>query len=115
MSEIKTPITFTQSASARIVELLQKPKNQGKFFRVGVSSGGCSGFQYLFNLDDKHGEDDLEVLASDGAVIGFTDETSLDFLKDCTVDFVNELGASYFKVINPQAKASCGCGSSFAV
>jgi iron-sulfur cluster assembly accessory protein len=113
----KTPeITLSQSALDRVKEIRQKSQNQGKFLRIGVSSGGCSGFQYLFNLDDKINEsEDLLIKEEGDALIAITDETSLQFLQGCEIDFVKDLGASYFKVKNPNASASCGCGSSFAV
>ena len=114
MSE-QIEITLSQSAIDRVHELRQKEVNRNKFLRVGVSSGGCSGFQYLFKLDDKSNVDDIKVLVEHNQILAITDEVSLPFLQGCIVDFVRELGASYFKVINPNAKASCGCGSSFSV
>ena len=114
MSEQVT-ITLSESALERVRELRQKEVNHNKFLRVGVSGGGCSGFQYLFNLDDKSNADDIKVCVEDGQILAATDETSMPFLEGCVVDFVRDLGASYFKVNNPNAKASCGCGSSFSV
>ena len=108
-------ITLSDSAIERVTEIRKKPENQGKFLRIKVDSGGCSGFQYLFNLDDKNQEDDLVVLQQDKDLIAVTDETSLQFLVDCKVDFVKELGASYFKVENPNAASGCGCGASFSI
>jgi iron-sulfur cluster assembly accessory protein len=104
-------VTLTDSALARIQEIQQKDSNREKFLRISISGGGCSGFQYIFELDNKRREGDLEI-AKNFAV---TDETSLPFLEGAQIDFVKELGASYFKVNNPNAKASCGCGSSFSV
>ncbi len=104
-------VTLTNSALERIREIKSKENNQEKFLRVSISGGGCSGFQYIFELDDKRREDDLEIEKN----IALTDETSLPFLSGAEIDFVKELGASYFKVNNPNAKASCGCGSSFAI
>lgn len=115
MIEQTASLTLTDSALERVKELLQKDVNEGKFLRVGVSGGGCSGFQYLFNLDDKSNEDDIKVCVERGNLLAATDETSLPFLEGCVVDFVRDLGSSYFKVNNPNAKASCGCGSSFSV
>jgi len=114
MSE-QTLITLSQSALERIHELRQKTGNDAKFLRVGVSSGGCSGFQYLFKLDDKSNADDIKVYIEEDQILATTDEASMPFLEGCEVDFVRDLGASYFKIINPNAKASCGCGSSFSV
>ncbi len=114
MSEQVT-IKLSESAIERVRELRQKEVNRNKFLRVGVSGGGCSGFQYLFNLDDKSNADDIKVYIEEGHILAATDETSMPFLEGCVVDFVRDLGASYFKVSNPNAKASCGCGSSFSV
>ncbi len=108
-------ITLTKSAIERVKEIRQKESNQGKFLRVGVSGGGCSGFQYLFDLDNKLEEGDIKIYEEGSEILALTDETSLQFLDGCEIEFVRELGASYFKVINPNAKASCGCGSSFSV
>ena len=108
-------ITLTKSAVERVKEIRQKESNQGKFLRVGVSGGGCSGFQYLFDLDNKLEEGDIKIYEEGSEILALTDETSLQFLDGCEIEFVRELGASYFKVINPNAKASCGCGSSFSV
>lgn len=110
-----TAITLTESALMRIHELQQKESNRNKFLRVAVSGGGCSGFQYLFNLDDKKNSDDVKIYEENAQLIATTDEVSLPFLNGCIIDFVRDLGSSYFKVINPNAKASCGCGSSFSV
>lgn len=108
-------ITLTKSAIERVKEIKQKESNQRKFLRVGVSGGGCSGFQYLFDLDNKLEEGDIKIYEEGSEILALTDETSLQFLDGCEIEFVRELGASYFKVINPNAKASCGCGSSFSV
>jgi iron-sulfur cluster insertion protein len=104
-------VTITNSALERINEIKQKEENREKFLRISVSGGGCSGFQYIFELDNKRLDGDI-VIAENIAV---TDETSLPFLENAEVEFVKELGASYFRVKNPNAKASCGCGSSFSV
>jgi len=114
MSE-QIAITLSQSALERVNELRQKSENSGKFLRIGVSGGGCSGFQYLFSLDNKTAADDIKIHVDNSEIIAATDETSLPFLDGCIIDFVRDLGASYFKVNNPNAKASCGCGSSFSV
>jgi iron-sulfur cluster assembly accessory protein len=108
-------ITLTNSAIERVKEIRRKEANHGKFLRVGVSGGGCSGFQYLFDLDNKIEDEDLKIYEEAGEVLALTDQTSLQFLEGCEVDFIRELGASYFKVVNPNAKSSCGCGSSFSV
>ena len=108
-------IELDPSAIERIVEVLQKSDNQGKFLRVAVESGGCNGFQYLFDLDSQKKEDDLTIAENDGQVIAITDETSANFLNGSKIEFVKELGASYFKVSNPNSTSNCGCGSSFSI
>lgn len=115
MEQKNSQITLSDSAIARVLEIAAKPQNADKFLRIGVSSGGCSGFQYLFNLDDRLSKDDIKICEKDSKILAVTDESALPFLSGCIIDFVRDLGASYFKVSNPNATASCGCGSSFSV
>lgn len=108
-------IDLTESAKNRIIFIKNGANNSQKFLRLTVKGGGCSGFQYIFELDDKNLDDDL-IICSDGEnIIAKTDKTSEPFLTGSKIDFVEELGASYFKVSNPNASSNCGCGSSFAV
>ena len=81
--------------------------------RVSVAGGGCSGFQYIFDVDREKAADDL-VIERDGATV-LIDETSLDLLEGCTIDFVDDLIGQSFRITNPNAASSCGCGTSFAV
>lgn len=81
--------------------------------RVAVQGGGCSGFQYVFELVDHAEADDL-VVALDGAE-AVVDDISIPFLKGAVIDFVDELAGAEFRVRNPNAKSSCGCGVSFSV
>jgi iron-sulfur cluster assembly accessory protein len=108
-------VTITKSALQRIIEIRQKEQNRDKFLRISISGGGCSGFQYIFELDEKSLEGDVKIAEENSQILAITDETSLPFLQGAEIEFVKELGASYFKVNNPNAKASCGCGSSFSV
>ena len=108
-------VTLSNSALERIHEIKQKENNRGKFLRISISGGGCSGFQYIFELDSKHLENDIKIAEKNSEILAVTDETSLPFLSGAEIEFVKELGASYFKVINPNAKANCGCGSSFSI
>ncbi len=108
-------VTLTASALERIREIKQKDVNHEKFLRVSISGGGCSGFQYIFELDDKNLEGDIKISEEDSKILAITDEASLPFLTGSEIEFVRELGASYFKVTNPNAKANCGCGSSFSI
>lgn len=108
-------VNLTESAISRIHEIQQKESNHDKFLRISISGGGCSGFQYIFELDSNITEGDIKIAEENSKILAITDETSLPFLNGAEVEFVKELGASYFKVNNPNAKANCGCGSSFSI
>ena len=90
-------------------------EKQGKpaILRLSVEGGGCSGFQYRFGLADR-AEGDDSLTETDGVSL-VVDPTSLDLVAGCIVDYVESLGGAAFRVENPNAAASCGCGSSFAV
>jgi iron-sulfur cluster insertion protein len=105
-------VTVSARAARRIAEIL-KSEPQPAMLRVAVTGGGCSGFQYNFALDDARAEDDL-VLERDGATV-LIDPMSLDFLKGAEIDFVDDLIGAAFKINNPNAQSSCGCGTSFSV
>ena len=110
-------ISLLEAARNRILEIKnnsQKPENKNKHLRLSVLGGGCSGFQYKFELDDKINNDDL-VISENNNILLAVDKISLDFLHNSSIDYVNEMGGSYFKVNNPNATANCGCGSSFSV
>lgn len=107
-------IKVTDSAVKRIVEIRAKDENVKKYLRIKVLGGGCSGFQYNFNLDGEIHDDDLKI-EEENQIIIVIDKTSLEFLKGCSLDFVSNLGGSYFKINNPNATANCGCGNSFAM
>lgn len=106
---------FTVSASAarRIAALRAAEGNAALMMRVAVSGGGCSGFKYEFNLDSTLNEDD-RVFERDGVKV-VVDTTSLEYLGNAELDFKEDLMGSYFAVVNPNAKSSCGCGASFSV
>lgn len=105
-------ITFSDSAVAKIKEILADDPNPNTKLRIFVQGGGCSGFQYGFTLDEEINEDD-HVYGRDG--VGFlVDSMSLQYLAGATVDFVEELAGSAFKITNPNATTVCGCGSSFS-
>jgi iron-sulfur cluster assembly accessory protein len=105
-------LTMSDRAARRISEIL-KGEPAGTMLRVSVEGGGCSGFQYRFDMDRDKAEDDI-VLARDGAVV-LVDSVSLQYLVGSEIDFVDDLIGASFKVHNPQAKASCGCGTSFTI
>jgi iron-sulfur cluster assembly accessory protein len=114
MSEtaIASPVELTEKAARRVAEIL-KSEPQGSFLRVGVDGGGCSGFTYTYNLTTEQSHDDL-VIEREGAKV-VIDPVSLDILRDSQIDFIDDLMGRMFKIRNPAATASCGCGSSFAV
>jgi iron-sulfur cluster insertion protein len=105
------PFRLTDRAAARIAEIVAV---QGaSALRVAVLAGGCSGFQYTFDLDKSRAEDDL-VIEHDGARV-FVDPASMDLLAGSELDYTNELMGSHFAVRNPNARSACGCGTSFSV
>ncbi len=112
MSEA-SQIGLSASAARRVAQLIAQEGRPGLKFRLAVSGGGCSGFQYAFEFDDKVNPDDL-VVERDGVQL-LVDETSRQFLGGAEVDYVENLLGSSFQVKNPNATASCGCGTSFSV
>ena len=110
MSE--TLIDLTPSAAKRVAAIAGR---QGKppILRLAVDGGGCAGFTYRFDLADAAESDDT-VAETDGVKL-VVDPVSLDLVKGSAVDFVEDLGGSAFRVINPNAQSGCGCGSSFSV
>ncbi|MGJ4953260.1 iron-sulfur cluster insertion protein ErpA [Bradyrhizobium sp. HKCCYLS20291] len=107
-----TPVTISERAARRIGEILGK-ETAGAMLRISVEGGGCSGFQYKFDIDRAKAEDDL-VIARDRAVV-LVDPASVPFLAGSEVDFVDDLMGASFRINNPNATASCGCGTSFSV
>ncbi len=107
-----TPI-LSESAARRVDALRQKQGKPGLLLRLSVDGGGCSGFQYRFGFDEAVTADDT-VVECDGVRM-VVDSVSLPFLDGAVVDYVETLGAAAFQVKNPQATASCGCGSSFSI
>jgi iron-sulfur cluster assembly accessory protein len=105
-------ITVSERAARRIGEIL-KGEPSGTMLRVSVEGGGCSGFQYKFDMERAKAADDL-VIGRDGAVV-LIDPVSVNYMAGSEIDFVDDLIGASFKVNNPQAKASCGCGTSFAL
>ncbi len=108
----ETPVSISARAARRIAEILKSEGPEARL-RLAVTGGGCSGFQYDFAIDDARGDDDL-VLERDGATV-LIDAMSLDFLRGAEIDFVDDLIGAAFKVNNPNATSSCGCGTSFSV
>jgi iron-sulfur cluster assembly accessory protein len=105
-------VTLSDRAARRIASILAREPD-GTALRVSVSGGGCSGFQYGFDLDKTRAEDDL-ILERNGAVV-LIDSVSLPFVGGSEIDFVDDLIGQSFQVKNPNATASCGCGTSFSI
>ena len=101
----------SKSALKRIVEVSKK--NKKKFFRISIDGGGCQGFSYKFDFDDKISENDKVLDFNEVKIL--IDSTSLEFINDAKLDFVEDMIGSYFKVSNPKATSTCGCGVSFSV
>ena len=105
-------LTLTPSAAKRVAWIADKQAKPA-ILRLSVEGGGCSGFQYKFDLADGPDADDL-VSETEGVRL-VVDPVSLDLVSGSVVDFVESLGGAAFKVENPQAAAGCGCGSSFGI
>ncbi|RME14671.1 MAG: iron-sulfur cluster assembly accessory protein [Alphaproteobacteria bacterium] len=106
------PPKVTERAFARLREI--GAGDSGKALRIAVEGGGCSGFQYDISLDDP-AEGDLILANEDGTERVVIDEVSLPFLADATIDYTEELIGARFVIDNPNATASCGCGTSFSI
>ncbi len=107
-----TKMALTAAAAKQIL-LLKKQENQPLArLRITVSGGGCAGYQYHFAWDDHENQGD-HIFSLDGAEI-IVDNTSIEFLNSCNLDYVDELIGSSFKINNPNATSSCSCGTSFA-
>ena len=106
------PVTVSSRAAKRIATILSG-EGQGAMLRLAVTGGGCSGFQYNFALDETRMDDDLFI--EEGGAKILIDPVSLDFLAGAEIDFTDDLIGQAFKVNNPNATASCGCGTSFSV
>jgi iron-sulfur cluster assembly accessory protein len=105
-------VTVTDRAAHKIGEILRQ-EPVGTMLRVSVAGGGCSGFQYKFDTERSRADDDV-VIEQSGATV-LIDPVSLNYMAGAEIDFVDDLIGSAFKINNPQATASCGCGTSFAL
>jgi iron-sulfur cluster insertion protein len=104
----------TDRAAARIAEIVAETKPDAEIaLRVAVLAGGCSGFQYRFELDKQTQPDDLIIERGPARVV--VDAVSLDLLSGSELDYTDELMGSHFAVRNPNAKSACGCGTSFSI
>ena len=112
MSQTLDQFRLTPSATARVAEILNADP-ESRALRVEVLAGGCSGFQYKFDLTATQHPDDL-VIAADGATV-YVDPSSLELLAGAELDFKDALMGAHFAVKNPNATSACGCGTSFSI
>ena len=107
------PLAFTAAAAAKVSELIAEEGNAALKLRVYIQGGGCSGFQYGFEFDEGCSEDDFAIV-TDGVTL-LVDPLSLQYLAGAEVDYSESLQGAQFVIRNPNAKTTCGCGSSFTV
>ena len=106
-------LVLTAAAAARVKILAQEEGNPALMLRLAVTGGGCSGFSYNFSMDFDVTADD-RIYEFHGSKL-IVDEASMDLVKGCQIDYVDDLMASSFRISNPNATATCGCGTSFAI
>ncbi|CAL4326275.1 iron-sulfur cluster insertion protein ErpA [Buchnera aphidicola] len=106
-------LDFTDKAAQRIKDLITIKKNNNLKLRIYINGGGCSGFQYQFIFDEKINKDDIIINKSDISLI--VDPISLQYLYGGKIDYLENLEGSKFIISNPNAKNTCGCGSSFSI
>jgi iron-sulfur cluster insertion protein len=107
-------VTITDAAKSKIIDLLMEENNPDLSLRTFVQGGGCAGFSYGFTFDEAKNEDDFEI-EIDNKFKVLVDSMSMQYLQEATIDYKEELMGSSFTITNPNAKTTCGCGSSFAV
>ena len=112
-TQMPEPIVFTDSAAAKVADLIAEEGNPDLKLRVFVQGGGCSGFQYGFTFDDAINDGDMTIEKEGVALV--VDPMSLQYLVGGCVDYTEGLEGSRFIVTNPNAKTTCGCGSSFSI
>lgn len=105
-------VTVTERAGRRIAQIAAKDPS-APALRISVEGGGCSGFQYKFEMVGQAAPDDLEITAEGGRVL--IDQVSLEYLEGSRIDFVDDLIGASFRIDNPNAQSSCGCGTSFSL
>lgn len=105
-----TVVTLTENAAEEVRSLLQKPENSGKNLRLYVEQGGCSGMQYSMVFDEQRADDNVSSMHGLSVLV---DPFSAQYIRGAHVDFSNDLTGGGFKITNPNARQSCGCGKSF--
>ena len=106
-------ITVTESAKAKISDLLAEEGNPNLYLRTFVQGGGCSGFSYGFTFDEIQNEDDFEMPLGESKIL--IDAMSMQYLQGANINYKESLMGSQFEITNPNAQSTCGCGSSFSV
>ena len=110
---MQDPLVFTESAAAKVRELIEEEGNPSLKLRVFVTGGGCSGFQYGFTFDEEVSDDDTRL--EKGGVTLLIDPMSYQYLAGAEIDYSEGLEGAQFVIKNPNATSTCGCGSSFSV
>jgi len=112
VTEVPSPLVFTDSAAAKVKELIDEEGNPGLKLRVFVTGGGCSGFQYGFTFDEAINEDDTSM--EKNGVMLLIDAMSFQYLAGAEIDYQEGIEGAQFVIKNPNATSTCGCGSSFS-
>ncbi len=112
VAELPAPLVFTDNAANKVKELINEEGNEELKLRVFVTGGGCSGFQYGFTFDEETSEDDT-AMQKNGVTL-LIDPMSYQYLIGAEIDYQENLEGSQFVIKNPNAKSTCGCGSSFS-
>ncbi|MHB8348369.1 MAG: iron-sulfur cluster insertion protein ErpA [Acidiferrobacterales bacterium] len=113
LSEMPSLLNFTDNAARKVKELIQEENNPALMLRVFVSGGGCSGFQYGFTFDENETEGDTKIQKNDVTLL--IDPMSFQYLSGAEIDYQEGIDGAQFVIKNPNAKTTCGCGSSFSV
>ena len=113
VTEMPPALVFSDSAARKVKQLIEEEGNPGLKLRVFVTGGGCSGFQYGFTFDEARAEDDF-ALDKEGVTL-LVDPLSLQYLAGAEIDYSESLSGAQFVIRNPNAKTTCGCGSSFSI
>ena len=111
--QLDAPLVFTAAAASKVRELIAEEGNAALKLRAYIPGGGCSGFQYGFEFDEGQNEDDFAIV-TDGVTL-LVDPLSLQYLAGASVDYSESLSGAQFVIRNPNAKTTCGCGSSFTM
>lgn len=113
---MSTPLVFTEQAAKKVWALIQEEGNTALKLRVYITGGGCSGFQYGFTFDEVTNADDTPIVRTlpDGSVTLLVDSMSLQYLQGAEIDYQEDIEGERFIIRNPNAKTTCGCGSSFS-